>query len=81
MDRGLWLTTPGRRALGPPHPPCPYLGDERGKLQAQAEPANQPASANRLALSSHRPRDFDTHGTAFNGTVLLRPAGTISLRP
>ena len=61
----------------PPHPPCPYPGDERGELPPQAEQANQPASTNRLGLR----RDFDTHTAAFSGTVSLRPAGTISLRP
>jgi len=46
-----------------------------------AEQANQPASVNKLALSSHRPGDFHTHTVPFGGTVLLCLAGTFSLRP
>ena len=77
VDRRVRLREAHRGSPRPPHPPCPYPGDERGELPPQAEQANQPASTNRLGLR----RDFDTHTAAFSGTVSLRPAGTISLRP
>ena len=44
-----------------------------GELPPQAEQANQPASANKLGLSPHMPRHFDTYTAAFSGTVSLRP--------
>ena len=81
VDRGLWLGTPDRRAPRPPYASGAPPGDERRELPPKAEQANQPASANRLALSSHIPQYFDSHTAASSGTVLLRPAGTISLRP
>ena len=37
LDRGLRLGAPHRRAAGPAHPPRPHPGDERRKLQAQAQ--------------------------------------------
>jgi len=44
--------------------------------------SRQPTSiSQRTRPSSRGPRDFDTHAAAFSGTVLLRPAGTLSLRP
>ena len=38
MDLGVRQRAPHRRAARPHHPPCPHPGDERRKLQAQAEP-------------------------------------------
>ena len=44
MDDGLRQRAPHRRAARPHHPPCPYPGDERRELPAQAEPVTTPAT-------------------------------------
>ena len=47
-----------RRAARPHHPPCPYPGDERRELPAQAEPIATPATVRitpRLSPWAHRP--------------------------
>ena len=56
--------------------PCePFRAKELGPLvEGQVGGANTPG------LSSHIPRDFDTHTAAFSDTVSLQPVGTISLR-
>ena len=49
---------PHRRAARPHHPPCPYPGDERRELPAQAEPVTTPATVRitpRLPAWAHRP--------------------------
>ncbi len=44
MDDGVRQRAPHRRAARPHHPPCPYPGDERRELPAQAEPVTTPAT-------------------------------------
>ena len=58
MDDGVRQRAPHRRAARPHHPPCPYPGDERRELPAQAEPVTTPATVRitpRLAPWAHRP--------------------------
>ena len=58
MDNGLRQRAPHRRAARPHHPPCPYPGDERRQLPAQAEPIATPAPVRitpRLSPWAHRP--------------------------
>ena len=58
MDNGLRQRAPHRRAARPHHPPCPYPGDERRELPAQAEPIATPAPVRitpRLSPWAHRP--------------------------
>ena len=35
---GVRFATPDRGFAGPPHPPCPYPGNERGELSSQPKP-------------------------------------------
>ena len=58
MDDGVRQRAPHRRAARPHHPPCPYPGDERRELPAQAEPVTTPATVRitpRLTPWAHRP--------------------------
>ena len=58
MDHGLRQRAPHRRAARPHHSPCPYPGDERRELPAQAEPVTTPATVRitpRLTPWAHRP--------------------------
>ena len=58
MDDGLRQRAPHRRAARPHHPPCPYPGDERRELPAQAEPVTTPATVRitpRLSPWAHGP--------------------------
>ena len=61
--------------------PCRHPGDERGQLPPQAQQEVQPTSGLLPKPGSHAPRTLMLHNVAFSGTVLLRPAGTFSLRP
>ena len=47
LDRGLRLGAPHRRAVGPSPSPRPHPGDERRKLQAQAQPGERRVSSSR----------------------------------
>ena len=58
MDDGVRQRAPHRRAARPHHSPCPYPGDERRELPAQAEPVTTPATVRitpRLTPWAHRP--------------------------
>ena len=58
MDDGVRQRAPHRRAARPHHPPCPYPGDERRELPAQAEPVTTPATVRitpRLSPWAHGP--------------------------
>ena len=58
MDDGVRQRAPHRRAARPHHSPCPYPGDERRELPAQAEPVTTPATVRitpRLSPWAHRP--------------------------
>ena len=43
-ENGATIVTSNRRAARPHHSPCPYPGDERRELPAQAEPVTTPAT-------------------------------------
>ena len=60
MNLGLRQQAPHRRAPRPHHPPCPYPGDERRQLPAQAEPVTTPASV-RITPACPRGATGPTH--------------------
>ena len=62
MDLGLRQRAPHRRAARPHHPPCPYPGDERRELPAQAEPVPAPTPVRITPLAPVGPRAPPTRG-------------------
>ena len=72
-----------RRAARPHHPPCPYPGDERRELPAQAEPIATPAPVRitpRLSPWAHRPHPRAGRRQPRTGRVAPRAGPSRGLR-
>ena len=83
MDDGVRQRAPHRRAARPHHSPCPYPGDERRELPAQAEPVTTPATVRitpRLTPWAHRPLPRAGRRQPRRGRVARAPGPSHGLR-
>ena len=79
--------TPDRGFAGPPHPPCPYPGNERRELSSQPKPKTAEIPKNTCLTAGAMVDPVgpqEPPNTAYritsSGLVLLRPGGLILLR-
>ena len=74
MDDGVRQRAPHRRAARPHHPPCPYPGDERRELPAQAKSVPPPATVRITPACPRGPTGPPTRGPPPAARRARRPA-------
>ena len=72
VDRGVRLRAPDRGAARPPHPPCPYPGNERRQLPAQPEPKKAEIPPKNLTGFNHRGHGCPGGSTGTSHAASLR---------